>query len=108
MGELLGSELDEKFYMKFAQFEQRQKEMERAQAIYKLALEILPKGASDELYRSYVSFEKTHGDRDAIEEVVLNKRRFIYEEAIKENARNYDVWFDYVRLEESVGDVGKS
>jgi crooked neck len=105
--ELLGSELDEKFYMKFAQFEQRQREMERAQAIYKLALDVLPKGASDELYRAYVSFEKQHGDRDAIEEVVLNKRRYIYEEGIKENPRNYDVWFDYARLEESCGDVGK-
>jgi len=105
--ELLGNELDEKFYMKFAQFEQRQKEMERAQAIYKLALDVLPKGASDELYRAYVSFEKQHGDRDAIEEVVLNKRRYIYEEGIKKNPRNYDVWFDYCRLEESVGDVGR-
>ena len=25
-------------------------------------------GASDDLYRAYVSFEKQHGDRDAIEE----------------------------------------
>mmetsp|Transcript_49827 Transcript_49827/g.115697 ORF Transcript_49827/g.115697 Transcript_49827/m.115697 type:complete len:679 (-) Transcript_49827:63-2099(-) len=105
--EMLGNELDEKFYIKFAQFEQRQKEMERAQAIYKLALDILPKGASDELYRAYVSFEKQHGDRDAIEEVVLNKRRFIYEEGVKKNVRNYDVWFDYCRLEESCGDVGR-
>jgi len=105
--ELLSSELDEKFYIKFAQFEQRQKEMERAQAIFKLALDVLPKGASDELYRAYVSFEKQHGDRDAIEEVVLNKRRFIYEEAIKTNARNYDTWFDYVRLEENCGDVAR-
>mmetsp|Transcript_50610 Transcript_50610/g.94826 ORF Transcript_50610/g.94826 Transcript_50610/m.94826 type:complete len:674 (-) Transcript_50610:3-2024(-) len=105
--ELLSAELDEKFYIKFAQFEQRQKEMERAQAIFKLALDVLPKGASDELYRAYVSFEKQHGDRDAIEEVVLNKRRFIYEEAIKANSRSYDTWFDYMRLEESCGDVGK-
>merc|ERR1719502_2022869 len=105
--ELLSSELDEKFYIKFAQFEQRQKEMERAQAIFKLALDVLPKGASDELYRAYVSFEKQHGDRDAIEEVVLNKRRYIYEESIKVNPKNYDTWFDYVRLEESCGDVGR-
>lgn len=102
---LLSSELDEKFYIKFAQFEQRQKEMERAQAIFKLALDILPKGASDDLYRSYVSFEKQFGDRDAIEEVVLNKRRFVYEEAIKTNSRSYDTWFDYIRLEENSGDV---
>ena len=45
--------------------------------------------------------------RDAIEEVVLNKRRYIYEEAIKKNPRNYDVWFDYARLEESCGDVSR-
>ncbi|CAE7458138.1 CLF1 [Symbiodinium natans] len=66
--------------------------MERSQAIYKLALDVLPKGASDDLYRAYVSFEKQHGDRDAIEEVVINKRRFIYEESIEKNPRNYDVW----------------
>merc|ERR1719393_254969 len=84
--ELLSGELDEKFYIKFAQFEQRQKEMERAQAIYKLALDTLPKGESDELYRAYVSFEKQHGYRDAIEEVVLNRRRFTYEGAIKKNS----------------------
>eukprot|EP00929_Paragymnodinium_shiwhaense_P113045 TRINITY_DN8130_c0_g1_i1.p1 TRINITY_DN8130_c0_g1~~TRINITY_DN8130_c0_g1_i1.p1 ORF type:complete len:681 (+),score=245.95 TRINITY_DN8130_c0_g1_i1:204-2246(+) len=106
--ELLGSELDEHFYMKFAQFEQRQGEMERAQAIFKLALDVLPKGGSDELYRAYVSFEKQHGDRDAIEEVVLNKRRFIYEDAIKENPRNYDTWFDYVKLEENCNDVART
>lgn len=103
--ELLSEELDEKFYIKFAQFEQRQSEMERAQSIYKLALDTLPKGASDDLYRAFVSFEKQHGDRDAIEEVVLNKRRFVYEEAVQLNPRNYDAWFDYIRLEESVGDV---
>lgn len=105
--ELLGAELDEKYYIKFAMFEQKQKEMDRAQAIYKLALDVLPKGASDELYRAYVSFEKQHGDRDAIEEVVLNKRRFVYEDVIKQNPRNYDTWFDYIKLEESCGDVAR-
>jgi len=105
--ELLSAELDEKFYIKFAQFEQRQKEMDRTQAIYKLALDLLPKGSSDELYRSFMSFEKQHGDRDSIEEVVINKRRFIYEEVIKENPRNYDTWFDYIKLEESCGDVSR-
>mmetsp|Transcript_52563 Transcript_52563/g.123005 ORF Transcript_52563/g.123005 Transcript_52563/m.123005 type:complete len:673 (-) Transcript_52563:83-2101(-) len=105
--EMLSGELDEQFYIKFAQFEQRQGEMDRAQAIYKLALDVLPKGASDELYRAYVSFEKQHGDRDAIEEVVLNKRRYQYEEVIKTNPKNYDTWFDYTKLEESCGDVAR-
>ena len=31
-------------------------------------MKLLIAGASDELYRAYVSFEKQHGDRDAIEE----------------------------------------
>ncbi len=26
---------------------------------------------------------------------------------MRQNQRNYDVWFDYVRLEESAGDVEK-
>lgn len=30
-----------------------------------------------------------------------------YEEQIKENPKNYDVWFDYARLEETLGDVEK-
>jgi len=71
----------------------------------------------------FISFEKQHGDRDNIEEVILGKRRFQYEEVytlslcylcpmlthanskqeIKLNPRNYDIWFDYIRLEETNG-----
>lgn len=35
---------------------------------------------------------------------MLAKRRFQYEDEIKANPQNYDSWFDYIRLEESVGD----
>jgi len=31
---------------------------------------------------------------------VLGKRRIQYEEEVAHDGRNYDVWFDYVRLEE--------
>ena len=31
--------------------------------------------------------------------------RFQYEEEVKRNPLNYDNWFDYVKLEESTGDV---
>lgn len=34
--------------------------------------------------------------------------RFQYEEEIKLNANNYDTWFDYVRLEETYGDIDKA
>ena len=39
-----------------------------------------------------MSFEKQHGDREEIEDVVIEKRRNQYEAAIAENQRNYDVW----------------
>uniref|UniRef100_A0A7S0DS41 Suppressor of forked domain-containing protein n=1 Tax=Amorphochlora amoebiformis TaxID=1561963 RepID=A0A7S0DS41_9EUKA len=51
----------------------------------------------------YSAFEKKHGTRETVEDVILSKRRFQYEEEIKENPLNYDVWFDYIRLEESKG-----
>jgi crooked neck len=38
-----------------------------------------------------------------VEDVILSKRRFSYEDELKTNLQNYDVWFDYVRLEESSG-----
>ena len=43
--------------------------------------------------------------RAGIENVILSKRKFQYEEEIKENPMNYDAWFDYVRLVESEGNV---
>jgi crooked neck len=41
--------------------------------------------------------------REGIEDVVLSKRRFTYEQEIAANPLNYDAWFDYVKLEESTG-----
>ena len=37
----------------------------------------------------------------------MSERRFQYEAAVKANPHNYDAWFDYIRLEESAGDVDK-
>eukprot|EP01047_Picozoa_sp_COSAG01_P056633 COSAG01_NODE_6446_length_3661_cov_48.411286_1_plen_247_part_00 len=48
-----------------------------------------------------------HGDQEGIEDVILGKRRHQYEAELRTNARNYDVWFDYVRLEEQYGDLEK-
>ena len=39
-----------------------------------------------------------------IEEVIVSKRRFAYEDQLRTNALQYDVWFDYVRLEEAAGE----
>lgn len=103
--ELRDDERDEDLYAAFAAFEVRCGEGERAKAIYRFGLEHLPKGASEGLYKAYVAFEKQFGDRKGVEDVILAKRRTQYEEALAANALNYDVWFDYVRLEENDGDA---
>lgn len=45
--------------------------------------------------------------REGIEDVVLSKRRFTYEQQLSEEPLNYDTWFDYVKLEESTGNVDR-
>eukprot|EP00899_Mesostigma_viride_P028523 jgi/Mesvir1/8856/Mv02752-RA.1 len=97
----------EELFVHFCEFEEKCREVERARVIYKYALDHLPKGSAEELYKRFVAFEKQHGDREGIEDVVISKRRFQYEEEIKKNSSNYDVWFDYVRLEENHGTKDK-
>ena len=88
----------------FAEFETMVQEYERSRAIYKYALDNIPKSKAQEIYNKFISFEKQHGDKIGIEDAIINKRRFQYEEELKINSKNYDIWFDYIRLEESVGD----
>ena len=59
------------------------------------------------MYQRAVAFEKQHGDRAGIEDVIVGERRFQYEEEVAKNPRNYDTWFDYCRLEENAGDPDK-
>ncbi|KZV92492.1 protein prenylyltransferase [Exidia glandulosa HHB12029] len=84
----------------FAKMETRAKEYERARVIYKFALERLPRSKSSVLYAAYTRFEKQHGTRTSLETTVLGKRRIEYEEEVTHDSHNYDVWFDYARLEE--------
>ena len=49
--------------------------MDRARAIYKYALDHIPKDQAEGLYARFVAFEKQHGDREGIEDVVVSKRR---------------------------------
>ncbi|KAK1275573.1 hypothetical protein QJS04_geneDACA011107 [Acorus gramineus] len=94
----------EKLFVAFAEFEERCKETERARGIYKYALDHIPKGRAEELYKKFLSFEKQYGDKEGIEDAIVGKRRFQYEEEVRKNPLNYDGWFDYIRLEESCGD----
>ena len=84
----------------FAKMETRLKEYERARVIYKFALDRLPRSKSSALYAAYTKFEKQHGNRSTLERTVIGKRRIQYEEELAHDGRNYDVWFDYARLEE--------
>ncbi|KAI8629111.1 cell cycle control protein [Xylariaceae sp. FL1651] len=103
--EALGDEfVDEKLFIAYARFEAKLKEYERARAIYKYALDRLPRSKSMGLHKAYTTFEKQYGDKDGVEDVILSKRRRLYEDQIKENPKNYDIWFDYARLEETLGD----
>nr|CAG4640657.1 EOG090X01R1 [Eulimnadia texana] len=95
--------LDEALFTAFAKFEERQKEHDRARVIYKYALDRLPKDRSAELYKSYTIHEKKFGDRAAIEDVIVSKRKLHYEQEIQANPTNYDAWFDLLRLLESEG-----
>lgn len=59
--------LQEELFIKFAEFEEKVKELDRARAIYKYALDHIPRAQADTVYRRFVAFEKQHGDRDGIE-----------------------------------------
>lgn len=87
-------------FIEFGKFEVRQEEIDRARAVYKCALGLYPKSASEGLYHSYTQFEKQHGSPETIQEVVLMKRRAAYEARVAASPHDYDAWFAYLRMEE--------
>ncbi|KAF2639764.1 TPR-like protein [Massarina eburnea CBS 473.64] len=106
--ETLGDDfMDEKLFMAYAKFEAKLKEVERARAIFKFALDRMPRSKSAILHKAFTQFEKQYGDRDGIEDVILSKRRVHYEEQVKENPKNYDAWIDFARLEETSGNTDR-
>ncbi|KPM38133.1 Pre-mRNA-splicing factor clf1 [Neonectria ditissima] len=106
--ETLGDEfVDEKLFIAYARFEAKLKEYERCRAIYKYALDRLPRSKAKILHKAYTTFEKQFGDKDGVEDVILSKRRVYYEDQVRENPKNYDAWFDYAKLEESSQDVDR-
>lgn len=99
--------IDERLFIAYSRYEAKLKEYERARAIYKYALDRLPRSKAAILHKAYTTFEKQFGDRAGIEDVILSKRRVQYEELLKSTPKNYDTWIDYARLEESGGDPAK-
>jgi crooked neck len=93
--------MEERLFVAFAKFEEGCREYERARTIYKYALDLIPKKEAEDLFKAYTHFEKRFGDRAGIEDVIISKRKFQYEEEVKANSMNYDAWFDYIRLVET-------
>jgi crooked neck len=108
-------------FHRFAAFEERQGEYERARVIYNHAIKLLRLGdiqvdpklvekedditeweveRRKELYKTFLSFEKKHGDRKGIEQVLLTKQRREYNERVDKDPHNYDAWFEFAKLEE--------
>lgn len=99
--------VDEKIYVSFARFEAKLKEFERARAIYRYAIGRLPRAQTEQLQREYTNFEKQFGDKDGVELVVADRRRAKYEDELEIDPQDYDSWFDYARMEESMGEPAK-
>nr|XP_042906923.1 crooked neck-like protein 1 isoform X1 [Parasteatoda tepidariorum] len=97
--------MDEKLFVAFAKFEENQREHDRVRVIYKYALDNIPKEKAQELFKNYTIHEKKYGDRAGIENVIVSRRKYQYEEEVKANSLNYDSWFDYLRLMESEGNI---
>ncbi|DAZ95665.1 TPA: hypothetical protein N0F65_002462 [Lagenidium giganteum] len=108
LAELRDDEKSELIYIAFAQFEERCREIERARAIYKHALDKLPKEEAPQLYNAFIAFEKQHGDKKRIEQVVIAKRRVVYEKQVAANSLDYDSWLEYIKLEENEAVVAQS
>uniref|UniRef100_A0A914CPJ0 Crooked neck protein n=1 Tax=Acrobeloides nanus TaxID=290746 RepID=A0A914CPJ0_9BILA len=97
-GELGMDNLQEQLLIAFAQFEERQKEYERARKIYQIGLDNLPTDRTAEVFKFLSIHEKKYGSRVRIENVIISKRKHQYEQQISDNPFNYDAWFDYLRL----------
>ncbi|MES1908792.1 MAG: hypothetical protein MHM6MM_001663 [Cercozoa sp. M6MM] len=101
---------DKDILLAYAALEKEAKEYERARGIYRFALDALPKSQAQEVFRKYASFEKQHGDRHYVEKVLAAQRRFELKEtllgdkATEDSRKDYDVWFDWARLEQSLVD----
>ncbi|KAF2313427.1 hypothetical protein GH714_010952 [Hevea brasiliensis] len=99
-------------WIRYAKFEMKNGEVARARNVYERAVEKLADDEeAEQLFvafaefeeRKFVAFEKQYGDKEGIEDAIVGKRRFQYEDEVRKNPLNYDMWFDYIRLEESVG-----
>jgi crooked neck len=105
--ELPAARRSQRLFLRFAKFEERCEEIERARVIYKYAIDSFPQDQREELHKEFISFEKRHAlaGRQGIEKAVTEKRWNRYEEKIKAEPLDYNTWIDMVQLAENRGEV---
>ncbi len=91
---------DARWYLAYAGFEEGQHNWERCRALYREALDVLPRAETERVLARYTAFEKQRGGVAGVEDVVLSKRRLAYEAEVAANPMAYDAWIEYIRLEE--------
>lgn len=112
-------------FARFAAFEERQGEHERARVIYKHAAKLFRLGEEPredaaqvtgdededdvpewerekrrELYDAYIAFEKKRGDKAGIENIIVTKQRAAYKKRVAADPMDYDAWFEYAKMEQ--------
>ena len=59
----------------------------------------MPKERATKLYELYINFEKEHGSKDEVDEVIIGERRNIYKDELSKNSLNYDAWINLLTLQ---------
>lgn len=94
-------ELEPKLMLAFSKFEEQCNEIERARVIFKYSIDNMKQEYVQIMIDEYSRFEKRHGDKQGIEDVVVTKRKKLYEKNVLENGYDYDSWIDLLRLLEN-------
>lgn len=85
-----------KLIIRFVDWEATQQEYERCRALFKISIEKWPE--STQLKDSLAQFEKKFGDFSDLENSIVYKRKRRYEQALKEDSKDYDTWWLYLDL----------
>ncbi|KAL9167668.1 hypothetical protein ABFS82_05G112800 [Erythranthe guttata] len=89
-------------WIRFVKFEMKYGDIARARNCYERAVDKFEgdvEVAKDlfALDHKFIAFDKGFGD------AIYEKRRLEYEDGLRKNPLNYDLWFDYIRLVEEIG-----
>ncbi|KAM1463786.1 hypothetical protein ACFX13_043455 [Malus domestica] len=91
-------------WIRYAKFEMKNGDLARVRDVYQTAVDMLDNDEEAErLFLAFAEFE----EGQAIEDAVVNKARFKYEQEVRKNPLDYDAWFGYIRLEENAGNKEK-